>query len=262
MTEPTLPLKDKWIVVTRPKHQAEDLRLMLESAGANVILFPLLEISPPADIKTAKQQLESLIDKDLIIFISPNSVDECFKWVDPSRLTNTIIASVGAKTTQKLNNYGVQVSVSPGSIFNSESLLSLPDIKRLGGKKSIAILRGEDGRDLLKQKLEQQGCKVTYIDLYKRTCPQSNLKTLREFASNKQLDIILITSGTSIKNLYSLQKDNKDNTWLNQTSFIVGSERIKQQVLSSTSHSGQLLSTINPSDENLYQKVLEWSKNT
>lgn len=71
---------------------------------------------------------------------------------------------------------------------------------------------------------------------------------------------MLITSGTSIKNLYALQETKEDENWLNQMSLIVGSERIKRQVLSSTSHAGELLSTINPSDENLYEEVLEWSK--
>ena len=260
MSESTFPLKNKWVVITRPKHQAENLRFKLESAGANVILFPLLEIAPPNDLDSAKQQLESLADYDLVIFISPNAVDECFRWVDSSRLNNTAVASVGAKTTCKLNELGVEVDTSPQSVFNSESLLALPAVKGLGSNKKVAILRGEDGRDLIKQKLEQQGCKVTHIDLYKRICPQTSLKTLQNLSLKNQLDIILITSGTSIKNLFSLQKYNNSDAWLNETSLIVGSERIKQQVLSSTSHSGELLSTINPSDENLYQKVLEWSK--
>ncbi len=267
MSQPTPPLKDKWIVVTRPQHQAEQLCNDLKNAGAEVILFPLIKIIPPQKLSLAKQKLSKLTDYDLIVFISPNAVEECLKWLNITALKGLTIASVGAKTTAQLLRHGIQVTISPLKNYNSESLLSLPEIQKFGLSTSgkphkIAILRGEGGREFLKDALEKQGCVVEYIELYQRSCPQSSLRTLEIQAKKSQLDMILITSGTSIEHLFALQAQNDNNDWLNSAPLLVGSERIRQQVLRYTSHHGTLLSTTNPSDENLFEKLLKWSKST
>ena len=266
MSQSKQPLKDKWIVVTRPVHQAEKLCKDLKKAGAEVILFPLIKISPPQNLPLARQQLSQLAKYDLIIFISPNAVEGCLKWVDATTLQNINIASVGAKTTATLLKHGIQVTISPQKNYNSEALLALPEVQELGltaqGKPhKIAILRGEGGREFLKDRLEKQGCVVDYIELYKRSCPQESLQQLTEKAQSNQLDMILITSGSSIEHLFALQAQTK-NDWLTSAPLLVGSERIKQQVLKSTSHHGTLLSTQNPSDESLFERLLEWSKIT
>lgn len=264
MSQSKQPLKDKWIVVTRPEHQAGQLCKDLKKAGAEVILFPLIEIIPPEDLALARQQLSHVTDYDLIIFISPNAVKECLKWVDATTLQNINVASVGAKTTATLLKHGIQVTISPQKNYNSEALLALPEVQKLGltaqGKPhKIAILRGEGGREFLKNTLEKQGCVVDYIELYKRSCPQQSLQQLTEKAQSNQLDMILITSGSSIEHLFALQAQT-NNDWLTSAPLLVGSERIKQQVLKSTSHHGTLLSTQNPSDESLFGRLLEWSK--
>ncbi|MEE9444401.1 MAG: uroporphyrinogen-III synthase [Cocleimonas sp.] len=258
----TLPLQDKWIVVTRPKHQAGVIKKTLEHAGAHVILFPLLEISPPDNFELSQQRLKKITDYDLVIFISPNAVEQSLKWLKPISLQGLTVVAVGTKTSILLTQYGIQVAFSPKDNFNSESLLALPEMKNLGLGKKIAILRGEGGRDFLKEQLGLQGCKVDYIDLYKRNCPQNNLEVLTQHHKNKQLDIILITSGTSIEHLFSIKENNSGNDWLDDARLLVGSDRIKQQILNSTTHCGELISSDNPSDENIYQKLLEWSKST
>ena len=266
MKQSTQPLKDKWIVVTRPEHQAGALSKRLEQAGARVILFPLIAIRPAQNIALAKKQLTQLAAYDLLVFVSPNAVDACLKWVNIASLQSCKIASVGAKTKAKLISYGLDVKISPQENYNSEALLALPEMKKLGLSDSgkphkVAILRGEGGRNFLKESLEKQGCQVDYIELYQRKCPQNSLDALKEKAANNQLDVIIMTSGTSVKNLFALQAQ-AAHDWLNTTTLLAGSERIKQQVLSSTSHTGLVLSTLNPGDEKLYQKLLEWSKTT
>ncbi|HIO96395.1 MAG TPA: uroporphyrinogen-III synthase [Leucothrix sp.] len=262
MRKVTLALQDKWVVVTRPKHQAGSITKTLEEAGAHVILFPLLEINPPDNFELSKQRLDKILNYDLVIFISPNAVEQGLKWLNPSSLQGLEVTAVGAKTSALLTQYGMRVDFSPKGNFNSEALLALPEMRNLGSGKKIAILRGEGGRDFLKEQLELQGCNVDYINLYKRSCPQKNLEVLKEYHKNKQLDIILLTSGTSAAHLFLMKDKYGNNDWLNDTCLLAGSNRIKQQVLSRTSHRGELLSSSNPSDETIYQKLLEWSKST
>ena len=254
------PLKDKWVVITRPKHQADTLRLKLEAAGANVILFPLLEISLPDSISLAKKQLAQIEQYSLAIFTSANAVDYSFKWLDKSKLTSLRIAAIGKKTARVLeDSYGIKVDYFPAKGFNSEALLAMPEIKNYNDGKTIVILRGQNGRELLKEKLEGQGAKVDYIDVYKREFPQQNLESLKQKFEQAQLDIILITSGTSLKNLFEFSLDNE---WLEKTNLLMGSERIKTQLENTYKFQGSVLSASDPSDETLYQALLKWGSSS
>lgn len=256
------PLKDKWIVITRPKHQADRLRLKLEAEGANIILFPLLEIEQPDNISLAKQQLAHIANYDLVIFTSANAVDYSLKRLDEAKLQTKLktlkIAAIGKKTAKLLEeNYAMKVDYFPSSGFNSEALLAMPEIKSYGKGKKIAILRGQNGREHLKEGLESQGVDVQYIDVYKRVSPQKNLKVLEQQFNKNQLDIILITSGTSLINLFKFSVDNK---WLEKTSLLIGSKRIKKQLIKSYKFHGKVLSASDPSDETLYQELLKWGQ--
>lgn len=254
-----LPLKGKWIVITRPSHQALHLQEKLESAGANIILFPLLEINPPDNLAQAKQSLSRLNSFQLAIFTSANAVEYTLQHVSQSAFSHTRIAAIGKKTASLLKSYGLTVDYFPATGFNSEALLAIPRIKLYGDGDNIAILRGQGGRELLKHQLESQGARVDYIDVYKRTFPQQNLDLLKQHYEQHELDMILITSGSSLDNLFRFLPD---NDWLNKTSLLVGSQRIKKHLLRYSSYQGQLLSTQDPSDDALYQRLLTWGMET
>lgn len=252
-----LPLKDKWIVITRPKHQADTLRKKLEIAGAHTILFPLLEINQVKNQALVEQQLSKLGNYDLAIFISPNAVRYTLKKVSTSTFDSLKVAAIGKKTASLLKQHGIQVDYTPKEVSNSETLLAMSQIKTFSTGKNIVILRGNTGRELLKNTLVKQGANVDYITVYTRHCPQKDLKLLTKHFNHNELDIILISSGNSLANLFSLQAE---NSWLNNVSLLLGSERIKQQVLKIANYHGELLSTEDPNDEKVYQQLLNWGR--
>lgn len=251
------PLKGKWIVITRPEHQANALSLKLKAAGAQTILFPLLEILPVDDFTLMQDQLNQIEKYELAIFTSSNAVDYSLKWLDMNKLKTLKIAAIGKKTASLLKNYGIHVDYFPKQDFNSEALLALPEIQQYRNNNKIAIMRGQDGRDFLKQGLEKQGADVNYIDVYKRTFPQQSLDQLSHYFKQKKLDIILITSGTSLINLFNFLPT---NDWLNQTTILLGSKRIEKQLLNNYTFHGTLVTASDPSDETLYQQLLEWKQ--
>lgn len=248
----SLALKDKWIVVTRPAHQAGAIQKKLEQAGANVILFPLLEITAPRNPKLAKQQLSQITTYDLIIFVSPNSALQSLRWIDKYNLINsdTRIASIGKKTAATLDQQGLSPDLFPKKHFNSEAFLALPEIQQARFKK-VAIIRGEGGRNLLHDTLIKRGVSVDNIDTYQRTCPQTNTLILKQHWQRKELDIIMLTSGSSITNLFKLVK-NED--WINQVKLLLGSQRMQQHV-PKCFHDNVIIAD-DPSDETLYNKLL------
>ncbi len=247
-------LKNRWIVITRPKHQAGALAKRLEAQGANIILFPLLEITPPTNILLAQQQVQQLDHFDMVIFISPNAVDSALTLINKTQLKALKIAAVGKKTASKLQQYGIVVDYFPKQFFNSEALLALKVMQQVKNKQ-IAIFRGEGGRDLLRNTLQQRGGKVTYINVYARRCPVDDIGLLKQHYLQDKLDIILLTSGESLSHLLRLTTKEQ---WFNQVPLLVGSERIKQLFLQyeQQRYTGTIWSSPDPSDESIYQSLL------
>ncbi len=248
------PLKNRWIAITRPAHQAAKLIKKLEAEGANSIAFPLLEIIKPKSSALIQQQLETLEHYQLAIFISPNAVARALTFVDKSQLKHLKIAAVGKKTALSLREQGLVVGYFPDKIFNSEALLALDEMQQVQNKR-IIIFRGEGGRDVLRNTLQQRGAKVTYINVYARCCPADDLELLKQHYLQHQLDIIVLTSGESLSHLLRLAKGDQ---WLNQVPLLVGSERIKQIFLqqNQAQYTGKIWVSPDPSDESIYTSLI------
>ena len=244
-------LKNKWIVITRPEHQAQELSKKLLKVGGCPIHFPLIEIKPNIDSASVKHQLDSLQDYDLIIFISANAVEQTLDYLLAESLASVKIASVGKKTAHVLTNRGVNVDFCPEQIFNSEALLAIPEFKKFLKGKKIAIIRGEGGREYLRQNLLNLGAKVDYIDVYKRIHPEKSLQTLKEFWNHGELDIILLTSASSVSHFFKLAKN---EPWTNELTLLLGSQRMQQEI--PEGFQGKILIAEDPSDETLFKKLL------
>ncbi|MCK5664587.1 MAG: uroporphyrinogen-III synthase [Thiotrichaceae bacterium] len=245
-------LKDTWVVITRPAHQTENLQLKLESVCANTILFPLIEIAPPEDLALVKKQLDNLQNYDLVIFVSANAVEQTFNYIESAKFKSVKVATTGKKTGSLLEDAGVKIDFCPSQIFNSEALLATPNFKLFCEGKSIAIIRGEGGRNLLRNELLKIASSVDYINTYQRICPQTNSDLLEQYAEQGELDIILLTSGTSVDNFFSLAKS---ESWLNDITLLIGSPRMQKKI--PDSFQGKLAIAEDPSDETLYKKLIE-----
>ena len=246
-------LKNRWITITRPAHQAGRLIKRLEADGANIIAFPLLEIIPPKFPALIQQQVDKLEHYEMAIFISPNAVERALTFVDKPRLATLKIAAVGKKTALSLQQHGLSVDYFPNKTFNSEALLALDAMQQVNNKK-IAIFRGEGGRNLLRDTLRQRGAQIDYMNVYARQCPANNIELLKQHYLCHKLDIIVLTSGESLAHLLRLAKGAQ---WLNQIPLLVGSERIKQLFLQpyQQQYTGKIWVSPDPSDESIYKSL-------
>lgn len=246
-----LPLENKWIAITRPSHQVEKLQKKLVDAGANIILFPLLEITPGKP-SLVQQQLKKLHDYDMVIFVSSNAVTETFKWIDAKALEPLKISAVGKKTAESLKKYGVKIDFCPEKVFNSEALLAVAGMKQFCQGKQITIIRGENGRDFLRNALLRIGAEVDYFNVYQRVCPQNSLDKLKLSYGKGELDIILFSSGESISNFFDLAKE---QNWIHKLTLLLGSARMQKKI--PEQFQGKLLTVEDPSDETLYQELIK-----
>jgi uroporphyrinogen-III synthase len=219
------PLQHKRILVTRPKHQSQHLSQLIEQAGAQALLFPVLEIIAPHNIQLAQQTLSETSAWDWIIFTSVNAVNYAIEITNNQLpiTTTTRIAAIGIKTANSLVKHGITVDLIP-SITSSEGLVSTAEMQLIKHQRCL-IIKGEAGRTLLAERLRSQGANITNAEVYRRICPNSDSKWLIQQWNTQAIDYVTITSVEALNNLIQLIGD-RGVTLLKTTTLVVLSSRI------------------------------------
>ncbi|MDR0480783.1 MAG: uroporphyrinogen-III synthase [Gallionellaceae bacterium] len=191
----SLPLAGLRIAVTRPREQAAQLASGIEREGGHVIPFPLLDIAPAADPQALRERIAHLDEYDLAIFISPNAVRYGMAAIRahdgfPAGLQ---CAAVGQGSARVLREAGVTDIIAPQDRFDSEALLALPAMQEMRNRR-VVIFRGDGGRPLLGDTLQQRGAQVDYAECYRRLPPSQDISTL--FAAHP--DAITVTSSEAL----------------------------------------------------------------
>ncbi len=216
------------VVNTRPAHQAESLSQLISQAGGKPIEFPVLEISPPIKSEFLQTQLSTLNEADLAIFISANAVDAAMALLGGAELwpENVTIASVGRATSLKIKEYGLVAELTAPTPFNSEALLTTPELGNLSGK-SIKIFRGEGGRGLLGDTLRSRGANVDYIECYRRLIPDSDTTVLTQCWDEKRNPIIVVTSNEGLSNLSKMVASDYQQNLLTSPLVVVSERAVR-----------------------------------
>ncbi len=156
-----MPLDGLSVLVTRPAHQADALVAAIETAGGEAYRFPVFDVIPRATDELTGE-LDAARNADVLIFVSANAVQHGLAVLGETRAT---VAAIGPATAAALEDAGRRVDIRPAGGFNSEHLLMEPALNDVGGK-SIAIVRGETGRELLAETLRHRGASVSYLSAY------------------------------------------------------------------------------------------------
>ncbi len=217
------------VLVTRPTEQAEGLCALIEQARGRPIRFPTIEILGPTDKHAARQQLAVATRADLLVFVSANAVQYAFPLL-PDRLPLDIdIAAVGKATAKALTETGLDPTLVPERM-DSEGLLALPELQSVDGR-SVLILRGNGGRELLADTFRHRGAEVTQIEVYRRQLPQ-RAAAARNLVNGwgHLVDVVIVTSNEIFDNLLTLLGDDGADH-LRQTPLVVISQRMASHAL-------------------------------
>lgn len=213
------------VLITRPAAQASAFAEAVQQAHGRPVCFPTLEILGPADKAAVQQALSRLATVDLIIFTSTNAVQYAFPLLPIHIPLDMPIAAIGAATAAALTEVGLPPTLTPDNP-QTEGLLALPALQTVADKH-ILIVRGQGGRETLKQTLEARGAQVTYVEAYRRQSPQRNPNNLIQNWT-KLVDVVTVTSQEILDNLYQMLGAT-GQPLLQQTPLIVPSERIAKQ---------------------------------
>lgn len=212
------------IVVTRPIQQGESLVSTLQQKGYSVSHIPSLQIHTfPLDDHTIGQ-IETIDQAHLVVVSSANAVPPIAPfWPENHRPEITI--AMGPGTKKAMLDHHLPVDFIPPH-YSSEGVLSLLSEQTLSGK-SVLIISGRGGSELLQIALSERGAMVEKLAVYERRCPpplsQPDLDQLMQ-AHN----LIVCTSHDSLLNWYQMIPDSA-KSWLRQQQLLVITPKLQAQ---------------------------------
>jgi uroporphyrinogen-III synthase len=248
----TLPLAGLKIVVTRPRGQAAQLARRIEQSGGIPLLFPLLDIAALQDTNALNEQIARLGQFNLAIFISPNAVHYGMAAIRAAGavLNSLKIATVGQGSAKALSELGVANVIAPAGRFDSEGLLTLPELQNVAGWR-VMIFRGDGGRELLGDTLKARGATVEYVACYRRSKPQQDAQTWL----GAKPDAITVTSSEALGYLWQILDENARKD-LRITPLFVPHARIAELALQQGWQQVQLTAS---GDDGLLSALVAWA---
>lgn len=177
------------VLVTRPEGQQHALVAALQQAGFQVseqsaVCVAPLELAPPA-----RQLLLDIDQYHAVFFVSANAARFALDILTsfwPQWPVGVNWLAVGPATAEVLAAAGLPVAMPPSG-FDSEATLELDCLQQLEGKR-VLICRGNEGRELMAETLQQRGAQVDLLALYQRRC-----NATFQWPS-ESVDVLLITS--------------------------------------------------------------------
>lgn len=212
------------ILVTRPKAQAASWVEAFQAQGWQTQSFPTLDIQPLGLTPEAKSKVLELDLYRGIICISANAANiglELLSDYWPQWPVEQTWYAVGPATAEAMAEW--QIKPKMAGQHDSEGLLSLASLKDVGGERFL-ILKGEGGRETLRDTLIERGAAVDELPLYRRVAPINDLAPLTQWLNQPAQQYIAISSGDGLKNLMQMAPEHL--TQLKEIPLVVVSERL------------------------------------
>lgn len=221
-------LDGKTIAITRSKDDSAEFISLVEQNNATPIPLPTIELISKGE-KIVAEFLESVktYNPDYCVFLSSKAVKLLFdtakniKKFEELQLTvaNTIVISVGPKTSVTLESYGIKVNHQPENSSSVGVGEEFSQINAVG--KKVIIPRSGAANSFLKELLNKIGIDVMEIHLYDvcafRDTTQWN--GFRELFSQGKIDGVIFTSASSVRGFFEIMlKDYEKSSFIDNLS--------------------------------------------
>ncbi len=211
------------VLVTRPGPQGQELCQLIMDAGIPAIQHPLIEIQPAVN---PCEPLDHLTSYDIILAVSQHAVTFADKILSARQKfwpQGSVYLAVGQKTAHYLSKASQQ-HVNYPATSNSEHCLALPELQNVTDKR-IVILRGNGGRELIKDTLEYRGAKVSYCETYYRQRLKFDAQDRVNSWHQQHVSTLIVTSAEQLEWLF-LQFSPEQLAWAQRLKVLVPSDRI------------------------------------
>jgi uroporphyrinogen-III synthase len=224
-------------ILTRPAGRNTTVLNGLTRRGWSVLECPALEIR---EVLPAAGQVPTPERFDLVVFVSRAAVTGYHSQLMAAGKTGwpskTKVASMGPATASAIRRiFGDALPVlhpAPDVAQDSESLWPL--LMALEHPlRRVLIVRGQDGRDWLSQRLTQQGVSVELHQAYRRHFAQWPSTLNQHFEKLSQHGVLptwLLTSPHGIEAIFKNLDSLSLSGWFARCSFVLTHERLKPQL--------------------------------
>ena len=206
-------LDGKTIAITRSKDDASEFIALTKQNNANPIPLPTIElVSKGEKIVEEFLNLVKSENPDYSVFLSSKAVKILFDTAKnvgnfeklQLAVANTMVMSVGPKTTATLNTYGIKANHEPKNSSSVGVGEEFSQINAVG--KKVIIPRSGASNSFLKDLLNKIGINVVELHLYDvcafRDTTQWN--GFRELFSQNKVDGIVFTSASSVRGFFEI----------------------------------------------------------
>ncbi len=204
-------LEGRTVVITRPRHQADDLAQIVTKMGGKPRIVPTVEIGPVSNLEGVQEPFRLIASSsaDLIVFMSQNAVTSFVALAERlglkkkilQALTKMQVIAIGSKTKALLEEHNIRVDVTPED-YSSDGLADT--LLRLDLKGKVLVLpRTDKPTDYLNAKLSERQVKIVQFSAYETRIPADVVEVLhliRDILLG-EVDIITFTSSSTAQNL-------------------------------------------------------------
>lgn len=211
------PLTGLSVLVTRPAQQGDALAAGIAGLGGEPIVFPALAIEPIAAVAPPAHEL--------VIFVSVHAVEHGARLIQKDATTR--IAAIGRATATALAAVKLAADIVPQTSATSEGLLEHPDLHATE-LRSVLIVRGEGGREILRETFVARGATVSTLEVYRRVAPTVSadaVAALEARWAEQGIDVVTATSVETYLKLEQLLSD-RGRALLRAATLLAPSERI------------------------------------
>ena len=206
-------LDGKTIAITRSKDDAPEFISLVRANNATPVPLPTIELVSKGE-KIVDEFLESVTkyDPDYSVFMSSKAVKLLFDTAKnvgkleklQLAVANTVVMSVGPKTTIALESEGIKVNHQPTTYSSVGVGEEFTKIHAVG--KKVIVPRSGASTPFLKELLNKIGIDVLEIHLYDvcafRDTTQWN--GFRELFSQNKVDGVVFTSASSVRGFFEI----------------------------------------------------------
>lgn len=211
--DPT-PLARKTALLACSELKAAPLAAGLKELGAEVCIFPVIQIQAIVDRTKLDAALDELGGYSWIIFTSTYGVRYFVNRMDERGITRdwcgkVKICAVGPATAAALRSAGFSVSLVPDE-FAAEGILAALAAKH-GGMNGLAgmrimLPRAQEARDLLPRALKEAGVRVDIVPCYQNVLPDLDRDQAQSVLRHRP-DLMVFTSSSTVNNFVALLGD-------------------------------------------------------
>ncbi|MBA6413283.1 uroporphyrinogen-III synthase [Parahaliea sp. F7430] len=247
----------KAVLITRPEGQGAALGKAVEALGLEAVYQPVIELEPYAELPAEQHSLIQDLDYyQHIIFVSSNAVRFAMPWLEnqwPQWPVGINWYAVGSGTARELKRYGLE-PLTPGIEMTSEGLLKLAPLSEPQGDR-VLIVKGDGGREFLRETLEQRGAQVDRFFCYRRKAVQLPPQGLANLLDRAQVGVVLISSGEGLGNFLALLSP-AETTKLWAVTLVLPSQRVA--AVAQEAGFKHLIVADNASDEAMLRALKQW----